>query len=137
MTGVQTCALPISSGTQSTARQLGSALGIAVLGTILFTSVQVELTQKLTDEKLPAAQVTQVVDSVVDSAGGAIVGFEKNPQTQPIATLAKQAISDGTRYGAFAAAGFLGLGFLATLSLGATRKEEVKKIHEGGDAHVI
>ncbi|MEG3034400.1 MAG: MFS transporter [Aurantimicrobium sp.] len=126
-----------ASGTQSTARQLGSALGIAVLGTILFTSVQVELTQKLTDEKLPAAQVTQVVDSVVDSAGGAIIGLEQNPETQPIATAAKVAISDGTRYGAFAAAGFLGLGFLATLSLGATRKVEVEKIHEGGDAHVI
>jgi hypothetical protein len=103
----------------------------------LFTSVQVELTQKLTDEKLPAAQVTQVVDSVVDSAGGAIIGLEQNPETQPIATAAKVAISDGTRYGAFAAAGFLGLGFLATLSLGATRKVEVEKIHEGGDAHVI
>lgn len=126
-----------ASGTQSTARQLGSALGIAVLGTILFTSVQVELTQKLTDEKLPAAQVTQIVDSVVNSAGGAIIGLEQNPETQPIATEAKLAISDGTRYGAFAAAGFLALGFLATLSLGATRKEEVKKIHEGGDAHVI
>lgn len=126
-----------ASGTQSTARQLGSALGIAILGTILFTSVQVELTNKLTEEKLPAAQVTQVVDSVVDSAGGAIIGLEQNPETQPIATAAKQAISDGTRYGAFAAAGFLGLGFLATLSLGATRKEEVKKLHEEGDAHVI
>ena len=108
-----------------------------MLGTILFTSVQVELTQKLTDEKLPAAQVTQIVDSVVNSAGGAIIGLEQNPETQPIATEAKLAISDGTRYGAFAAAGFLALGFLATLSLGATRKEEVKKIHEGGDAHVI
>ena len=126
-----------ASGTQSTARQLGSALGIAVLGTILFTSVQVELTQKLTEEKLPAAQVTQIVDSVVDSAGGAIIGLEQDPTTQPIATAAKVAISDGTRYGAFAAAGFLGLGFLATLSLGATRKEEVEKLHEGGDAHVI
>ena len=126
-----------ASGTQSTARQLGSALGIAILGTILFTSVQVQLTNDLTNEKLPEAQVTQVVNSVVDSAGGAIVGLEQNPETQPIATFAKQAISDGTRYGAFAAAGFLALGFLATLSLGSTRKEEVEQIHEGPDAHVI
>jgi hypothetical protein len=126
-----------ASGTQSTARQLGSALGIAVLGTILFTSIQVELTQKLTDEKVPAAQVTQYVDAVVDTAGGAIIGFEQNPETQPVASAAKVAITDGTRYGAFAAAGFLALGFLATLSLGSTRKEEVETIHEGGDAHVI
>jgi EmrB/QacA subfamily drug resistance transporter len=126
-----------ASGTQSTSRQLGSALGIAILGTILFTSVQIQLTNDLTAEGLPEEQVTQVVDSVVDSAGGAIIGLEQDPATIPIADYAKQAISDGTRYGAFAAAGFLGLGFLATLSLGKTRKEEVENLETSGDAHVI
>jgi EmrB/QacA subfamily drug resistance transporter len=113
-----------ASGTQSTSRQLGSALGIAILGTILFTSAQVQLTNSLTDEKLPAAQVTSIVSSIVDSAGGAIIGLDADPTTRPIADLAKQAISDGTRYGAFAAAGFLVLGFFSTLSLGRGRKEE-------------
>jgi EmrB/QacA subfamily drug resistance transporter len=122
-----------ASGTQSVARQLGSALGIAVLGTILFTSTQIQLTNMLTDEKLPAAQVTQVVNAVVDSAGAAIVGLEANPTTRPIADNAKIAISDGTRYGAFAAAGFLALGFLTTLSLGKTRKEEVEHMVAEGD----
>ncbi|MEY4102067.1 MAG: hypothetical protein RIR88_201 [Actinomycetota bacterium] len=122
-----------ASGTQSVSRQLGSALGIAVLGTILFTSTQIQLTNMLTDEKLPAAQVTQVVNAVVDSAGGAIIGLEANPTTRPIADNAKIAITDGTRYGAFAAAGFLALGFLTTLSLGKTRKEEVEHMVAEGD----
>ena len=113
-----------ASGTQSTSRQLGSALGIAILGTILFTSAQIQLTNSLTDAGTPDAQVTQIVSAVVDSAGGAIVSFEADPSTQPIADLAKQAISDGTRYGAFAAAGFLVLGFLSTLALGKGRKDE-------------
>lgn len=119
-----------ASGTQSTARQLGSALGIAILGTILFTSTQVELTNKLTDEKLPATQVTQVVNAVVDSAGAAIIGLEANPTTRPIADQAKIAISDGTKYGAYAAAGFLVLGFLTTLSLGAARKREIDELEK-------
>ena len=113
-----------ASGTQSTSRQLGSALGIAILGTILFTSAQFQLTNSLTDSGMPAAQVTSTVATVVDSAGGAIIGFAANPATKPIADLAKQAISDGTRNGAFAAAGFLVLGFLSTLSLGKSNKEE-------------
>ncbi|MDH6240120.1 MFS transporter [Aurantimicrobium minutum] len=126
-----------ASGTQSTSRQLGSALGIAILGTILFTSVQIQLTNDLTSEGLPEEQVTQVVTAVVDSAGGAIVQLEADPTTQPVADNAKQALSDGTRYGAFAAAGFLVLGFLATLSLGSTRKEEVEQIKESDENHVI
>ena len=70
-----------ASGTQSTSRQLGSALGIALLGTILFTSIQIQMTNQLTDDGLPAAQVEQYTTAVVDSAGGAIIQFEQNPET--------------------------------------------------------
>jgi hypothetical protein len=123
LTGVVLKDVPVAesgqaSGTQSTSRQLGSALGIAVLGTILFTSVQVQLTNTLSDQGLPSDTVTTVVSQVVDSAGGAIIGLEANPATADAAVAAKEAISDGTRYSAFAAAGFLVLGFLSTLRLG-------------------
>jgi EmrB/QacA subfamily drug resistance transporter len=113
-----------ASGTQSTSRQLGSALGIAVLGTILFTSAQLQLTSSLTDAGMPDAQVTATVSAVIDSAGGAIMAFDADPATRGIADSAKQAISDGTRNGAFAAAGFLVLGFFSTLALGRGRQEE-------------
>ena len=60
------------SGSQSTVRQVGSALGIAVLGSMLFTGIQGNLETRLQDTGLTAQQQTQVIELVVDSAGGAI-----------------------------------------------------------------
>ena len=94
-----------------------------MLGTILFASIQGVLTASLTDEKLPAAQVEQIVAAVVDSSGAAIQGLEKDPATIPIADKAKDAFSTATSVSAYSAAGFLALGFVATLSLGGKRRE--------------
>ncbi|GAB2846322.1 MFS transporter [Microbacterium insulae] len=114
-----------ASGTQSTARQLGAALGIAVLGTILFTTTAADLSSRLDERGVPADQRDQVVSAVVDSAGGAIAGLAESPQTADLADDAKAAFSDGTKYASFAAAGFLILGLFATFSLGAgTRAPE-------------
>ncbi len=120
LTGVILVDVPVEksgqgSGTQSTSRQIGSALGIAILGTILFTSVGASLQARLDDGPMPDATKTQIVDAVVDSAGNAIPGLkEKNPEVH---LQAQEAFSDGTRYSAFAAAGFLALGLLATIRL--------------------
>ena len=111
------------SGTQSTARQVGSALGIAILGTVLFTSLGTELQSKLDARpEIPAAVSTQIVNAVVDSAGGAISSLDA--KSADIAADARQAFSDATRLGAFTAAGFLALGFLATLRLTGTGRPE-------------
>ncbi|MFM9877500.1 MAG: DHA2 family efflux MFS transporter permease subunit [Rhodoglobus sp.] len=111
------------SGTQSTARQVGSALGIAILGTVLFTSLGAGLQSKLEARPEIPAAATQIVDAVVDSAGGAIPGLDA--QSADVAADARQAFSDATQLGAFTAAGFLALGFLATLRLtGSGRREE-------------
>ncbi len=116
-----------ASGTQSTSRQLGSALGIAVLGTILFSFTAGLLTTSLNDMKLPEKQVTAIVNAVVDSSGAAIPALEKDPATAPIAEKAKVAFSDATKFGAYSAAGFLVLGFLSTLSLTGKRRDESEK----------
>jgi hypothetical protein len=108
-----------ASGTQSTSRQLGAALGVAILGTVLFSTTSSVLTSALDDRDLPAEQRDQVVSQVVDSAGAAILGLEQSPQTQDIAADARAAFSDGTRAAAFTAAGFLALGLASTLTLGA------------------
>ncbi|GAA3640102.1 DHA2 family efflux MFS transporter permease subunit [Microbacterium awajiense] len=117
------------SGTQSTARQVGAALGIAVLGTILFTSTAGILGAKLDDRGVAADQRDQVVSAVVDSAGGAIADLEQNPQTADAAEDAKEAFSDGTKLAAFAAAGFLGLGLIATLPLGRPARDRPRPAH--------
>ena len=127
LTGVVLADVPVddsgaASGTQSTSRQLGAALGVAVLGTVLFTSTAGILASSLDARGLPAEQRDQIVSAVVDSAGGAISGLEAQPETADIADDAKAAFSDGTRFAAWTAAGFLSLGLLSTISLGATAK---------------
>ena len=132
LTGVVLADVPVTeggqaSGTQSTSRQLGAALGIAILGTILFSSTAAVFTASLDDRGVPAEQRDQVVSAVVDSAGGAIAGLEQSPQTEALAGDAKAALSQGTKYASFAAAGFLVLGLLATLSLGSgTRPQDAE-----------
>ena len=129
LTGVVLQDVPVElsgqgSGTQSTSRQVGSALGIAILGTVLFTSTAGILGAKLDDAGVPSAQRDQIVSAVVDSAGGAIAGLAENPQTAAIADDAKAALSEGTRLSAFSAAGFLAIGLLATIALGRRRDPE-------------
>ncbi len=114
------------SGTQSTARQVGSALGIAILGTILFSSVGSVLDSRLNDAGLPAAARDTIVNLVVDTSGTIIPVLENDPQYAQYAAIvpdAKIAFSDGTKYAAFAAGGFLALGFLSTLRLDGRRED--------------
>ncbi|MFJ3383406.1 MULTISPECIES: DHA2 family efflux MFS transporter permease subunit [unclassified Curtobacterium] len=123
LTGVVLQDVPIersgeASGAQSTARQIGSALGIAVLGTVLFTSTGSILEHRLEDAGSSVSAATSIADSVVQSSGGAIAAL-----TGQTATAAAEAFSDGTRAAAWSAAGFLVIGLAATLRLRAPRAE--------------
>lgn len=139
LTGVVLADVPVAdsgaaSGTQSTSRQLGAALGVAILGTVLFTSTAGILAASLDDQGVPAAQRDQVVSSVVDSAGAAISGLAANPETVDAADAAREAFSDGTRYAAWTAAGFLALGLLATVSLGGAAARPSEREESGREA---
>ncbi|NYJ32110.1 DHA2 family efflux MFS transporter permease subunit [Galbitalea soli] len=136
LTGVVLRDVPVErsgqgSGTSSTSRQIGSALGIAILGTILFTSTSSLLDARLSDDGVPSSARTSIVNAVVDSAGSAIPALEA--QSATIANDARTAFSDATRFAAFSAAGFLVLGFLATLRLGSGSAEAaVRRPDEAG-----
>ena len=126
LTGVVLVDVPVeqsgaASGTQSTARQVGSALGIAILGTILFSTLGTQFADRL-PSSIPTATRTQLVNTVVDSAGAAIPALVK--QSPAVGKLAEEAFSEATKLSAFSAAGFLTLGLLATISLGSGRKED-------------
>ena len=128
LTGVVLQDVPVqqsgqASGTQSTARQIGSALGIAVLGTVLFTSLGGALDARLTDAGVPAETRSEVVDTVVNSAGAAIPSLDAR-HSPAAANAARQAFSDATRWSAITAAGFLVLGLAATLALGPTDRRD-------------
>jgi hypothetical protein len=122
------------SGSQSTVRQIGSALGIAVLGTLLFTGTQASLESKLTDTGIAADQQTLIVDAVVDSAGSAIPVLSESLTAQrvpveiadSVQTAAGDAFTDGAKLAAWAAAGFLLLGFASTFNLGSRKPEKAK-----------
>ncbi|MGO4592486.1 MFS transporter [Leifsonia sp. 2TAF2] len=131
LTGVVLRDVPVEqsgqgSGTQSTARQIGSALGIAILGTVLFATATAVFQSSLDERGVPTATRNQLVSAVIDSSGAAIAGLEDNPATAAIAADAKEAFSDGTRWAAFSAAGFLVVGLIATLSLGGRRPSETE-----------
>jgi EmrB/QacA subfamily drug resistance transporter len=132
LTGVVLVDVPVeqsgaASGTQSTARQVGSALGIAILGTILFSTLGTQFADRL-PTSIPSATRTQLVNTVVDSAGSAIPALVK--QSPSVGKLAEEAFSEATRFSAFSAAGFLALGLLATISLGSGRREEDSSLVE-------
>ena len=121
-----------ASGSQSTVRQIGSALGIAVLGTVLFTATQTSLESRLADLNVPSAQSSQVVKVVVDSAGAAIPFLEDQLVEQQVPEKAAhdvviasgEAFTDGARAAATAAGLFLVLGFASTFSLGSRKKRQ-------------
>ncbi|CAB4551678.1 unannotated protein [freshwater metagenome] len=120
------------SGSQSTVRQIGSALGIAVLGTLLFTGTQSSLETRLSDIGVQSEQSQVLVEAVVDSAGGAIpqigTGLEQQGIPADIAAevqvAAGDAFTDGAKFSAWAAAAFLLLGLLSTFNLGSRKKKE-------------
>lgn len=112
------------SGVQSVFRQLGSALGIAILTTTFFSVVGTRLTSDLTSGGLPAEQASRFSGTVVASAGAAIDGLAAQPQTAAVADAARTAMAHGVALGGFLAAGFLLAGLLATLLISPTRTTE-------------
>ena len=119
------------SGSQSTVRQIGSALGIAVLGTLLFTGTQTSLEDRLADSALSETQIQFIVPAVVDSAGAAIPQLQDALSAQgvpaedasEIRIAAGDAFTDGAKLAAWAAAGFLLLGLLSSLNLGRAKNK--------------
>jgi len=106
-----------ASGMQSTIRQLGSALGVAVLGTLLVTSLGSGTEARLEGTGMPSAVRTQVVEIVRGSAGAAIPGLAADPRTAPVAQAAREAMIDASRTTAWFAAAALLVGLLATLAI--------------------
>ncbi|MEY4312630.1 MAG: Antiseptic resistance protein [Actinomycetota bacterium] len=134
LTGVVLKDVPVQasgqgSGTSSTSRQIGSALGIAVIGTVLFSTAQLSLESSLADRNVPDEMASPIVAAVIESAGGAIEGLEANPQPADFAGDAKDALSAGTSSAAYLAAGFLGIALLASFSIGdsAEKRTAAKK----------
>ncbi len=114
-----------ASGTQSTVRQVGSALGIALLGTMLVVTLGTRTRAELdTVPGLTATQRDAVAATVRGSAGAAIPALRSRPGGAAAGDAAIRALSAATRDVAVTAAGVLIIGLLATLALPRVRRED-------------
>jgi EmrB/QacA subfamily drug resistance transporter len=106
-----------ASGFQTTVRQLGSALGVALLGGLLVANVTSQTSQRLAGSDLSQTQRDQVVALVHETVGAGIPSLAHNPATAAAAVDAEQALVHASKVTTGIAAGVLAIGLAATLAL--------------------
>ncbi len=108
-----------ASGIQSTTRQLGSALGIAVLTTAFYSAVGAGVRGGLADHGVAAAQAQRLAVAVTDSAGAALAALGRALGGATVLAVGEDALASGVVVGSLIAAGFLMIGLVATLLIPA------------------
>ncbi len=131
LTGVILTEVPVEasgqgSGIQSTARQVGSALGIAILGTILISTLGTGVSSRLGQQvpSLPAPQREAISTAVRESGGSAIVELRARPGSEAVVHAASQALAASASIVAYTAAGFVLVGLLVTPGLPNPRGDD-------------
>ncbi|MCH9718866.1 MAG: DHA2 family efflux MFS transporter permease subunit [Actinomycetia bacterium] len=120
---------PIKSGqasaVTSTFRQVGTALGSAVIGAVLFTGLGTILDKTLAEEAgITDEQRQKIVDEVQGSAGQAIRGLEEIPGLTVVVKDAKESYTEAARNAAWVAGGLVFFGLLVSFALPRDRKED-------------
>jgi EmrB/QacA subfamily drug resistance transporter len=106
-----------ASGLQSTFRQLGSALGVAILGTLLITTLGRSTSANLASTPMPEPMQQQVTDAVTQSAGAVIPSLQSQPATAAAGDAAADAMIHASKVTTGIASIIIGLGLVATLAL--------------------
>jgi EmrB/QacA subfamily drug resistance transporter len=116
----------LASGANSTMRQVGSALGIAILGTVLFTALGNGVHENLSAiPGIPPAAIDSVATAMEQSAGQALVVIRAEPQYVAAVEPIESAFVDATRLAGFVASGFVLIGVVLTLLLPEMPKDRV------------
>ena len=114
-----------ASGMQSTFRQVGSALGIAILGTVLAVNLGNETADRLAQIPNLSPEVRAQTVELVKATAGQILGELRNrPDAAALVTVIGQALTDAARRAAMVASLFVLLGFGASWLLPDTRIPE-------------
>ena len=103
---------------QSTSRQIGAAIGTALLGATLVAGLG-SVTGELTDRGVPLQQAEAVTELMRTTAGTAVTGLADQPGGEALAEGASAGFASATSLVGFVAATLIGLGFLAALRLPA------------------
>ncbi|WP_430867852.1 MFS transporter [Demequina aurantiaca] len=119
------------SATQSTSRQVGSALGTAIIGAALAAGLAYYLpTQLATVDGLSSSSAAQIEASTEDSAGSSITQIRDSGTTgqlgsegPAVADALSAGMADASRWALWTAAGFLVIGGLGSLQLRARSKD--------------
>lgn len=112
------------SATQSTVRQVGSALGTAFAGAALSIALAITLPSALSGTGLSGVQADQLADATRQSAGTTItqlrvqgVRSQLGEHTQPAIDALSAGFADGTRWALIVAIVFLVLGLIGAVFL--------------------
>ena len=107
---------------QDDPRQIGSALGIAILGTVLFLTARRPVRQRPDDLGVPEARASSSSTRSVDSAGAAIPGLATEPGHCLRRPGARAAYTDATRSRPSSRPASSSSGWPRALSLGRGRR---------------
>ncbi|HEV8024139.1 MAG TPA: MFS transporter, partial [Candidatus Nanopelagicales bacterium] len=123
LTGVILSEVPVAesgsaSAVQSTSRQVGAAIGTAIIGTTLIIGLGTT-TSELEDRGVPAEQAQQIGEAVAGSAGQAIPALAQQPDGQVLIEGASQGFANAIKTVAWVAGGFVFLGLLTSFTLPA------------------
>ena len=103
-----------ASGAQSTTRQVGAALGIAVLGAVLFTGIGSFVNDEVAATGAVSAQEAQVIGATAQASAATSVPLLPDPEVQ---SAAEQGVVRAAQAAIWTAIGFVVLGLIATLRL--------------------
>ena len=121
LTGVILSEVPVAdsgqaSAVQSTSRQVGAAIGTAIIGATLIFGLG-SVAGELEDRGVPTAQAEQVSAAVAGSAGQAIPALASQPNGEVLVEGASAGFTTAIKTVAWVAGFFVFLGLLASLML--------------------
>ncbi len=107
-----------ASGIQSTNRQVGSAFGIAVLGTVFASEIGSRTASALhAVAGVPAATARQVAAAARASGGAVVRPLATLPHGHELVVAVSGAVADATRFVALLGAAFIAVGLVGTMLL--------------------
>ncbi len=107
-----------ASGMQSTFRQVGAAVGIALLGTVLAASLRTGTADALAAiPGLPPEAQSGIVDAISGSAGQALPGLAQQPGSEQVVAAVSDAFANAATTTGLVAVAFVLAGFFLSLRL--------------------
>jgi len=121
LTGVVLSEVPVAesgqaSAVQSTSRQVGAAIGTAIIGATLILGLG-GVASQLEDRGVPTEQAAQVSDAVQSSAGQAIPALAQLPNGDVLVEGASAAFADSIKLVAWVAGAFVLFGLATSFAL--------------------